>query len=298
MTMRKLTSLFLALTMLVALAPIPVAAEFVFLPPNRVVGIAASSTNNTTGSACLAIKYRGTTAGQPTVTVASGGDLTLSIPAGTADVTTGSPSLDGIFDLSSPAAAVDTMGELVTLINTTGSNWQAALISCLAADLTNDTITTISATEVPFVGGLVLTRDAAVASATSVFSAQVLLVPEDAATDAGSQFFFSGTRVNTNPFEGYQPFVQYWRENITSSGTVALNEILGVKRTYSSTGRVSETVRVLWAITGANSTVEATFNYAAGPLVGATGELIVVRQRTATALTVQSIQGAGFIVKQ
>lgn len=299
--MRKLMTFLTALAVAFAIAGPAVAQVPVLVKPAN--SIAGLSTNNTTGSTCLLVKYVGSTAGKPTVEVAAPGEITFKI-AGSADTTTGSPNLDGVFDLSTPAAAVDTMGELVNLINTTGSNWRAVLVSCLASDLTDNTITTISATDAAGPAGVALTRDSAVASATSVFSAQVALVPADAAVNmqfwlnsGGAGYPASGKKINANPFDGWQAYVQHIREKITSSGTIALTEVLAVKRVYDGLGKVSEQVRTLFSVTGAATTVEAVNNFHAGPIVAAPGELIIVRQRTATDLTAQSIGGNGYIVR-
>lgn len=278
----------------------PVAAQPIFVYPN-IESFAASASSNTTDQSCMLIKYRGTTAGKATVEVAAGGDMTLKI-AGAADTTTGSAS-NGIFDLSTPAAGVDTMGELVNLINTTGSNWVAVLTGCLATDLTDNTITTISATETNGPKGVALTRDGAVASATSIFSAQVALYPGLCNTDITC--FTSGspvgspsgsTKVNPKAFGDHQVFVQHIREKITSSGTVALLEVIAARRSYDASGQVTETTRVLYAETGANTTVEKVVNFHNGPIVGAVGETIIVRQRTATDLTAAQIAGSAYSV--
>lgn len=282
--------------------PVMAGAQPALLWPN-VESYAESASSNTADQTCMLIKYRGTATGKPTVAVAVGGDMTLAI-AGVADTTTGSAS-NGIFDLSIPAANVDTMGELVTLINTTGSNWVAVLVGCLASDLTDNTLTTISATEAGGPKGLALTRDGAVASATAVFSAQVAIVPWDADDDI--RFYLNGAprgsttgnaSVNANPYARHQVFVQHIREKITSIGTVALFEVLAVLRTYSSNGTVSDVVRVLYAETGAATTVEKVVNFHNGPLVAAPGEMVIVRQRTATDLTAAQIAGSGYAVRR
>lgn len=273
-------------------------------PQVSIAGFATAANGSAAASPCAIIKFVGTATGKPTVAVAAGGDMTLSTGAG-ADTTTGSPTLNGVFDLSTPAAAVDTMGELVNLVNTTGSNWKMVLIGCLASDLTDNTIDTLSTTDAAVPGGVVLFRDAVVASATSVFSAQVALYPETAATDI--RFHLSGspvgattgsTKVNPNPLGRYQPFLTHGREKITSTGVVALFEILAVKRTYDSLGKVSETVRTLYAETGAATTVEKSKDFFTSPIPGAPGELLIVRQRTATDLTAVSIDGTGFMVRK
>lgn len=291
---------------LLALLPAVASPQSVLLY-DRPVSLAGSASVAATSTPCVLVKYVGSTVGKPTVEVAAGGDLTFKI-ATVADATTGSPNLDGIFDLSTPAAAVDTYGEFVQLVNSTGSNWRAVLVGCLAADLTNNTLDTLSATDAAAPGGVALYKEATIASATSVFSAQVALLPDDAATNI--RFFLSGSpvgapsgssKVNPNPFDKFQTYVQSIREKITSTGVIALFEVLAVKRVYSggSSGgnTVTETVRSLYSETGAATTVEKAVNFHTGPIVTAPGELVIVRQRTATDLTALQIAGNGFAVR-
>lgn len=300
--MRRLVKRFAAgLAALLLVVPATASAQAPVVFYSSVDSVAGAS-STTTDSPCVLVKYVGSTAGKPTVETAAGGDVTFKI-AGSADTTIGSPNLDGIFDLSTPAAAVDTVGEFVNLINTTGSNWRAVLVSCLASDLTDNHLATLSATDASGPKGVALNQDAAVASASSIFSAQVALLPGDAHTNIS--FFLSGSptgspsgssKVNSNPFERHQQFVQAAREKITSSGTVALAELLAVKRTYDSAGKVSEVVRVLWSETGAATTVEKSKDFTSGPLVAAIGELVIWRQRTATDLTAVSLGVNGYSV--
>lgn len=267
------------------------------------VDASSGSVSAVSTGTCILVKYRGATVGKPTVEAAAGGDITLKI-AGVADVTTGSAA-DGIFDLSTPAAADDTWGEVVSKINTQGSNWVAVLVNCLASDLTDNTALTLSATDASAPKGVAILKDDTVASASAVFSAQVALTPPGGATDI--RYFLSGgpvgnpsgsTKVNANPFANFQTFVQNVREKITSSGTVALFEVLGVTRTYDGNGKVSETVRSIYSVTGGATTVETAKDFNSGPLVGAKGEMIVVRQRTATDLTVLQVAGNGYTVRR
>lgn len=267
----------------------------------RDVDSVSAVASTTTDSVCVLVKYVGTTAGIATVQVAAGGDVTFNL-AGAADTTTGSPNLDGIYDLSTPAAAVDTMGEFVNIINRTGSNWRAVLVGCLASDLTNNTLNTLAEIDATSPLGVALYRDAAVASATAIFSAQSLLVPSNAETNIGFWLSTSvgptGARVNPDPFGNYQVFVQSAREQITSAGTIGLFALLGVRRTYSSTGQVTEVVRTLWSRTGAATTVEQVNDFTSGPIVAGRGEMVIVRQRTDTGLTAVSLGAGGFLVRR
>lgn len=294
-------ALALALAAFVAFAPvtaIPVAAH----PPDGAVSVAGfASAVQTTATAAL-VRYVGSTAGLPTVAVdATTGDLTFQLAAAAVDEfeCPVSGALGGIIDVSD--AACDTFGEVVNVINASDS-WRIVLVSSLASDLSTNAIFTLSATDASGPAGVRLFRDETVASATSVFSAQVALLPAGAESDIG--FFLStgggptGARVNTDPLVRYQTFVQHIREQITSSGTVALFEVLGVRRTYDSNGRISDTVRTLYAETGAATTAELERNFHPGPVVAAPGELVIVRQRTGTALTVASINGSGYMVRK
>lgn len=302
--MRTLLTRFAALAAMTLALASPALAQQPQTFYTEVTSLAGNGTavNGAGAESCAIIKFVGTATGKPTVAVAAGGDMTLSTAAG-ADTTTGSAA-NGIWDLSTPAATVDTMGELVNLVNTTGSNWRMVLTGCLASDFTDNTIDTLTTTDAAVPGGVVLFKDAAVLSATSIFSAQVALLPEDAGSNF--QFWASGapvgaprgsTKINTNSLAHYQTFVQNVREKITSSGTVALFEILGVKRTYDQNGKVSETVRSIWSVTGAATTVETAKDFNSGPIISAPGEIIVVRQRTATDLTAAQINGNAYAIR-
>jgi len=290
--MRKLSTLLTALAVVALFAAAPVAAQNSY-PPVGSDPVSGTSTSITTQEAALVLKYVGTTtAGIPTVQVSAGGDLQLEI-AGVADATTGSPTLNGVFDLSTPAAAVDTVGELVNLINTTGSNWRAVLTSGLTGDATDNTFFTRSEIEVP-TAGVRLFRDVDV----SLFSSVAILPP---LADQEFAFWSTGTgqvntRVNKNAFANYQCFLQYASEKITSSGTVGAFTVNAVKNEYSATGVLTQTRRILWTPTGAATTVAS--NTPVGlTFVSAPGEFFVVRQATGTALTVTEVFGVGYMVK-
>lgn len=306
--MRKLITRFSALgaalaALLLIVPAQPVGAQVSPTTPQiSVAGFATAVNGSTAATPCMLVKYVGTSTGKPTVEVAALGDITFKIAAA-ADTTTGSPSLNGIFTTAD--AATNTLGKLVNVINTTGSNWRAVLTGCLSADLRDNTIDTLAATDAAAPGGVVLFKDAVVASATAVFSAQVALYPGTAATDI--RFHLSGkpigattgsTSVNPNPLGRYQTFVTHALEKITSTGVIAQFEILGVKRTYDSTGKVSETVRTLYAETGAATTVEKSKDFFNSPIPADPGELVIVRQRTATDLTAQSVNGVGYAVRK
>jgi len=107
--------------------------------------------STTAKGACVAMRLKWvgdddyTTA--PSVTVASGGDVTLKVD-GAVDPDTGwttEATELGVFDLSTPHASIDTYGELRDIINAS-NNWQCILVDALPSDLTNNTLYTRSET--------------------------------------------------------------------------------------------------------------------------------------------------------
>lgn len=278
------------LTIALAALALPAAAQGWLLSPPVNPASGSTTSVTSTDNVCILTRYVGTTVGKQTVEVAAGGDITYKI-ASVADATTGSPSLNGIFDLSTPAAAVDTYGELVSLINTTGSNWKAVLVNCLAADSTDNTLFTLGATDATTPKGVALYRDNTVAL-TSLVSA----LPPGADTDF--RFWTTGTgaatRINPNPFASFQTFVQAIHEKITSSGTVAQFRVLGITPSYTATGVYSETVRTIFSTLGGATTVDNNQSFDGFPLVGAPGEKMATDITTGTALTVINMQVGGF----
>lgn len=135
------------------------------------IGRYGSFQSTTEKGACVAarIKWIGgddyTTA--PSVTVASGGDVTLKVD-GAVDPdfgwTTELTEL-GVLDLSSPDATIDTYGELKALFDAHSTNWQLVLVDALPSDKTDNTLYTRSETSTGLLDqeGLPLYLDSGVA---------------------------------------------------------------------------------------------------------------------------------------
>lgn len=78
-----------------------------------------------------------------TVAVAAGGDMTFKHgDVGSEAVDSGIGS-SGVLDLSTPAAGLDTMGELVDTINAS-ANWRAILVGARRSDSTDNTLAALS----------------------------------------------------------------------------------------------------------------------------------------------------------
>jgi len=284
----------LTAAVIVASASVPASAQVAVSPYVALNPVSGITTSISVGTTAMLVKYVGSTVGKPTVEVAAGGDVTFKI-AGAADTTTGSPSLDGIFDLSTPAAAVDTYGELCSLINTTGSNWRCVLLDVLASDVTDNTLITKSATDASSNKGVELFHDTTI----GLFSATSVLPP---GVESDISYFLPvrvGAKINPNVFSGFQSYLQLAAEKITSGGTVGLFRVIAVTRTYDSNGKVADVTRDVWSITGAATTVRSQTDtgFTSSPFAGAPGEFFIVRQETGTDLTVTNVSGVGFMVK-
>ena len=117
------------------------------------------------GDVAMRIWYTGATV-PCALTVAAGGDLSSTI-GGSADANfTSSGAASGTIDLSTPAAAYDTYGELARFINSL-DDYHCILVDVLPTDSTDNTLLAMSATSVP-VRGLNLYKDTSVALNLSI----------------------------------------------------------------------------------------------------------------------------------
>lgn len=175
----------------------------------------------------ILVKYTGTNAAGGTITVAAGGDITFSqgsVGSSVVDATmecdgsiAATGSRNGIYDLSTPAAACDTLGEVVDLINNQGTNWVAVIVNGLRSDSTDNTLITLSETAANSVDGLGLLDDGTV----SLFSTQAVIPA--AAQKMG--FYTVGNlrtsrALKPNPFAGLTTIVYSMTAKDTSTGTL------------------------------------------------------------------------------
>lgn len=140
--------------------------------------------------------------------VNAGGDLLLrkgsivdstAVVTASADTNIGSPTLNGTIDLSSPAAAVDTYGEVADLINSS-QDWRCRLVGVRRADLTNNTLIDRS-TGVASRCNIVmvpLLRDTTTAVQTNTFTIGLRITPKQLHTPAGYGWLNSITDITAN----------------------------------------------------------------------------------------------------
>ena len=97
------------------------------------------------GPVAMRVKWIGTTAtGDASIAVAAGGDITVEGDDGAVDT---SISTDGVIDLSTPAAAENTIGEVCDIFNNdTDGNWQCILVDLLASESSDNTLATLGET--------------------------------------------------------------------------------------------------------------------------------------------------------
>lgn len=94
----------------------------------------------TVGGVLFWLRHEGTVANGATVAVAAGGDMTFTTDGTTLDTTVNGT---GQIDLSTPAAGLDTMGELMDIINQS-VNWAMVLLGARRASFTNNCILTVA----------------------------------------------------------------------------------------------------------------------------------------------------------
>lgn len=216
----------------------------------------------------ILVRYTGTFATGGTVTVSAGGDITFSqgpVGSSAVDATvecdaaiTTSGSRSGIFDLSTPHANCDTLGEVVDLINSQGTNWLAVIVHGLRSDSTDGVFITLSETAANSVDGLGLLDDGTI----SLFTTQAFL--PTAATKM--PFYVAGgcstlrtcRALKENPFKGLTTVVYSMTAKNTSGGTLTHNLYCVAKKNSILATGSSEVVTSYAKASGA-TTVEDTW---------------------------------------
>jgi hypothetical protein len=243
----------------------------------------------------LLIVYTGT-GGEGTVTVASNGDITLSVGAvgsSTVDTTVecdasiaASGSRSGIIDVS--VAACDTLGEVVDAINSQTNNWRAVILDGLRSDSANDTLNALSETAATDPDGLPLYFDTSVAFLTSR-----ALVPPSCRKMECYLDYSNGRQLTLkkNPFKGTFTTVYTWIETTTygsGTSTVALRSVLEDNETTGG----NETVTVMDSVAGGATTVAGTKTYTYG-IRGFPDEKVILRVTNSAAASSVSMYGYG-----
>ena len=231
--------------------------------------------SDTAGSVAMLVKYIGTSTSATTdVAVAAGGDMTFRV-AGAADpavntVAAGSlcGATPGTLDLSTPAATCNSLGEVVDVINASGT-WIAVLVDGLRTDLSDNTLTTLSVTTGVAAKGVALYFDSPVS-----LHASVALLPTGCETDIRC-FATPSNKLLENPVGGTYTELRYL-EGQSAFATTSIWQVFSVKSSNKGSG--AETVTTLMtAATGATGVATNPIALTASPVIGRGHEKIVVR---------------------
>lgn len=306
MTIKKLnlfvTSLIAAILTLTAVpviqaqGPADAARNRFFLGEGVIGGLSAVSTQ-----AQVLVQYTGSNANGGTVTVAAGGDITFSEGAvGSSAVDTtmecdasiaASGSRNGIYDLSTPNAACDTLGEVVDLINSQGSNWLAVILHGRRSDPTDNVFITLSETAANSVDGLGLLSDG-----TTLFKATRAVLPAAALKMPFYKVGIGRTvrALKANPFEGMTALLYSITATSTYGSGTSAHEIHCVAVTNSLTAG-SEVVTSYTKAAGA-TTVENTWtpNEAFG-VACPKGQKMLTRTANSAEMTASTLYHAGHV---
>jgi hypothetical protein len=246
-------------------------------------------TSDTAGTVAMLVKYVGASVSATTdVAVAAGGDMTFRV-AGAADTavnTVAAGSLcgatPGTLDLSSPAATCNSMGEVVDVINASGT-WIAVLVDSVRTDLTDNILQTRSVTAGVDARGVPLYIDSSVA-----LYAGGALIPAGCETDIRC-FATPNNKLLENPVGGTQTAVRFL-EGFSTWNTTNNFVILSVKSSNKAAG--SENVLTLFtAAAGATGTNAVAVPLTAAAVVGRPHDKVIVRvvsTSTGSAFTVHA----------
>ena len=291
----------LSLVAAVLLYAVPVSAQVnpysILVVPGA--GVTSLSTNVTAVDTAplMIVKYIGPTVQAHTFavttfdyifTVAGAADDTINVQA-----TTPCGAATGTLDTND--ADCNTLAELVNEINAS-ANWLAIPLTGLAADSVDT-------------GGRSSAADVA-AVVTPTAGTIVYIDSSDALTTYST--FFPGNRVDIrdyttgtagallpmNPWTGFVSTIQYYLQNFTctAAGT-ATDNVYAVKDIWN--GKVySQSSRVLYAFTGAATTVDKPLDFSDAPVFTNPGERIMVRGVTTVTHTAPRVSAFGFATKR
>jgi len=263
------------------------------------VGPATGASTTLDDTIALYVKYVGTTAGKPTVTVNATGTIEFQV-AGAADTSVECPvsgALGGIIDTTN--ASCNTFGEVINAINASGSNWRAVPGALLATESADNTLVALSATDTDVRIGRPLYFDNGNVSVNADLVSVVLGPPS---LQSNGSFWFQGDGVNANPFGGLYSFFAAFSEKKTSGGTIGNTVIYGVTSKFEGTGatglRYTETVRTAWTETGGATATENQSDFTNYPIPSQPGEHFVLRVSSSTSISVTNVVGFGSLAKR
>ena len=273
----------LALAFLLTAAPV-----FAQAPAGNPV--AANLSSATAGSVAILVKYVGT-ATAATVEVEAAGNLVFTAAGGadTAMNTVAAGSLcgatPGTLDLSTPAATCNSLGEVVDVINASGT-WVAVLVDGMRTDLSDNTLYTLGATSGKVVKGVALYSDETVA-----LHPGMALLPGGCQTDIRCFMTPQGNLIE-NPSAGKLIDLR-WVAGYNTWNTTSNFYIYNVKSSNKKTGG-SEVATTLWQeATGATGTNKQLTQFQYFGLLGRPHEKLIVRMVVTATMSAPALQAYG-----
>ena len=305
-------SLGLALASLAAImmlaAPTPVSAQgyrVVVLPGGGITSLSSAVTAVDTAPYYV-LKYVGTSLGATVAvttfdwiftTDGTAVDTTINVQATT-------PCGASVGTLDTDDTDCDTVTELVNEVNSS-TNWRLIPLAVLGTDSTKTAglasvadvaETTVGSTSLP--QGIKFFGDS-----SDNLSTTIALYPGKAPNVIDARDFFQGTKLNpTLGYEGYRQSLQFYSATITgtaaASGIHCVQPTFGVPGTGAVPGPASityrETSRLVFAFTGAATTVAKELDFKNGPLFCNSGEKLVLRVITTATHTAPIVQAFGY----
>jgi hypothetical protein len=239
----------------------------------------------------MLVKYIGTSTSATTdVEVEAAGNIVFRV-AGSADAavnTVAAGSLcgatPGTLDLSTPAATCNSLGEVVDVINASGT-WIAVIVDGLRTDLTDNTLTVRSVTAGVTARGVPLYFDSTVA-----IHAGRALLPQGCQIDIGC-FTAGRNKLLENPFGGKMIDLR-WVAGYNTWNTTSNFYIYSVKPSNKASG--SEVVTTLWQeATGATGTNKQLTQFQYFGLLGRPHEKVIVRMVVTATMSAAFLQAYG-----
>lgn len=229
------------------------------------------------------------------IAVAAGGDITFqsgACGAEAADTTLECPvsaPLGGVFDLSTPAAACDTWGEVADLINASGS-WIFIPIGVKRGDSTDNVAITLSETDnVGTKKGVALLKDDTTSLNTTIM---VTDTPTDDATAYVTRTTGNTFRFKSNPWEDSVFRLIDWTDTVTTGGATTLTVDCTLNSFDPETGAWTEASRTIWSSATAASTAE--FNKTFPFLECGRGEKMLARVTSTSSHTAATAFASGY----
>lgn len=224
------------------------------------------------------------------IAAAAGGDLTFKAD-NTNGTTTADPNIgwttavqtDGVIDLSTPDATMDTIGELEAWINAS-TDWRMMINGALRADSSDNRFFTLSAAQAKVDAGLKLYQDEGI-------------------TPFKLGFSITNRRFNgINSWEtdqGYQNGLHYLSLHLTSTGGVTVNlyEIDDNPSSLTLQNNTSETLLATQAVASATALTEKYVLDWGGPILAGVGKRLFVEIVGAAAVSMPSPTSAASFVK-